>query len=120
MQNSRRQIPNKFEASSFKHLDACGLRFWYCLGFVIWSLLRMKIIVGLGNPGRKYERTRHNAGFMAADELARRHQIGITREKAGCLIGTGNIGSGNVILAKPQTFMNESGRGGAAPPRDWY
>ena len=80
----------------------------------------MKIIVGLGNPGRKYERTRHNAGFMAADELARRHQIGITREKAGCLIGTGNIDSGNVILAKPQTFMNESGRAVAALLRESY
>jgi PTH1 family peptidyl-tRNA hydrolase len=80
----------------------------------------MKIIVGLGNPGRKYERTRHNAGFTAADELARLLQIGITREKAGCLIGVGSIDSGNVILAKPQTFMNESGRAVAALLRESY
>ncbi len=80
----------------------------------------MKIIVGLGNPGRKYERTRHNAGFTAADELARLLQITITREKAGCLIGAGNIDSGNVILAKPQTFMNESGRAVAALLRGLY
>lgn len=80
----------------------------------------MKIIVGLGNPGKRYERTRHNAGFMAADELARLLQIGITREKAGCLVGNGAIDSGNVILAKPQTFMNESGRAVAALLRESY
>ncbi len=80
----------------------------------------MKIIVGLGNPGKRYEHTRHNAGFIATDELARRLRIGITREKAGCLIGTGNIDSGSVILAKPQTFMNESGRAVAALLRESY
>ncbi len=80
----------------------------------------MKIIVGLGNPGRRYERTRHNAGFMATDELARLLQIGITREKAGCLIGTGSIDSGNVILAKPQTFMNESGKAVAVLLQESY
>jgi PTH1 family peptidyl-tRNA hydrolase len=80
----------------------------------------MKIIVGLGNPGKRYERTRHNAGFMATDELARRLQIVITREKAHCLIGTGSIDSGTVILAKPQTYMNESGRAVAALLRESY
>lgn len=70
----------------------------------------MKIIVGLGNPGRTYERTRHNAGFMAIDELARGLRFDLSREKYHAWIGTGRIGDVEVLLAKPQTYMNESGR----------
>jgi peptidyl-tRNA hydrolase, PTH1 family len=70
----------------------------------------MKIIVGLGNPGRKYERTRHNAGFLAVDELARTLGADITQEKNGALVGRTRIGSEEAVLAKPQTYMNESGR----------
>ncbi len=70
----------------------------------------MKIIVGLGNPGRAYERTRHNAGFMAIDELARGLRFDLSREKYHACIGTGRIGEVEVLLAKPQTYMNESGR----------
>jgi PTH1 family peptidyl-tRNA hydrolase len=70
----------------------------------------MKIIVGLGNPGRKYERTRHNAGFMAVDELARDLRFSLTQEKYHALIGKGKVGVDEVLLGKPQTFMNESGR----------
>jgi PTH1 family peptidyl-tRNA hydrolase len=77
--------------------------------FVI-CLLRMKIIVGLGNPGRKYERTRHNAGFMALDELARGLRFDLSREKYQAFIGKGMIGDVEALLAKPQTYMNESGR----------
>jgi len=69
----------------------------------------MKIIVGLGNPGRTYERTRHNAGFMAIDELARGLRFDLSREKYHACIGRGRIGDVEVLLAKPQTYMNESG-----------
>jgi len=70
----------------------------------------MKIIVGLGNPGKKYERTRHNAGFLAIDELAQGMRIDLSREKYHALIGKGAIGGVETLLAKPQTYMNESGR----------
>jgi PTH1 family peptidyl-tRNA hydrolase len=70
----------------------------------------MKIIVGLGNPGRKYEDTRHNAGFMAVDALAGSLRFSLSQEKYQALIGRGRIGDRDVLLMKPQTFMNESGR----------
>lgn len=80
----------------------------------------MKIIVGLGNPGRKYERTRHNAGFMAVDELARGAGIEPGLEKCHALLGKGVIGAERVVLAKPQTYMNDSGRSVAALLKDAY
>jgi PTH1 family peptidyl-tRNA hydrolase len=80
----------------------------------------MKIIVGLGNPGRKYERTRHNAGFIALDELAKILRIDITQEKHHALIGRAGIGSEESVLAKPQTYMNDSGRAVAAILRGTY
>ena len=80
----------------------------------------MKIIVGLGNPGRKYERTRHNAGFMAVDELAKNLQADVGQEKCHALIGKVRIASEAALLAKPQTFMNDSGRAVAAILRDTY
>jgi PTH1 family peptidyl-tRNA hydrolase len=80
----------------------------------------MKIIVGLGNPGRKYERTRHNAGFMAVDELADNLHAGIDQEKFFALIGKARIDSEQVVLVKPQTYMNESGRAVAAAVRGSY
>jgi PTH1 family peptidyl-tRNA hydrolase len=70
----------------------------------------MKIIVGLGNPGRKYGRTRHNAGFMAVEALAESLRIDISHEKYHALVGKGRIDSEEAILAKPQIYMNESGR----------
>src|SRR5512143_1809065 len=80
----------------------------------------MKIIVGLGNPGRKYERTRHNAGFMAADELAKFLRVDIVQEKNLALIGRARIDSEETVLAKPQTYMNESGRSVAAIAKGVY
>jgi PTH1 family peptidyl-tRNA hydrolase len=80
----------------------------------------MKIVVGLGNPGRKYERTRHNAGFMAIEELARNAGIDMGMEKCHALLGKGAIGSEKVVLAKPQTYMNDSGRSVAALLKDAY
>lgn len=69
----------------------------------------MYIIVGLGNPGTKYENTRHNVGFMVIDELAKNHGIAVTKLKYKALIGDGKINGEKVILVKPQTFMNLSG-----------
>jgi PTH1 family peptidyl-tRNA hydrolase len=69
----------------------------------------MFIIVGLGNPGKRYERTRHNVGFMTVDELAQRHSIAVNRLKWKALWGEGRIGEEKVLLLKPQTFMNLSG-----------
>lgn len=69
----------------------------------------MFIIAGLGNPGRQYENTRHNAGFMAIDALADKYGISIDTKKHKALIGKGVIGGQKVILAKPQTYMNLSG-----------
>ncbi len=70
----------------------------------------MYIIVGLGNPGSKYENTRHNMGFKTIDRLAREFSITVNRAKFKGLIGEGRIGSEKVILLKPQTYMNLSGK----------
>ncbi|MDE6747835.1 MAG: aminoacyl-tRNA hydrolase [Lachnospiraceae bacterium] len=69
----------------------------------------MYIIAGLGNPGREYENTRHNIGFMVIDEAAGKYNISVTEKKHKALIGKGIIGGQKVILVKPQTFMNLSG-----------
>ncbi len=67
------------------------------------------IIVGLGNPGREYENTRHNAGFMAIDYIAARKNINIDRAKFKSLTAVTNIGGVGALLMKPQTYMNLSG-----------
>lgn len=67
------------------------------------------LIVGLGNPGRKYQENRHNIGFMAINRLAEKHSIDLTRVQNKAVIGSGQIDGHAVILAKPQTFMNKSG-----------
>lgn len=69
----------------------------------------MYIIVGLGNPGKQYENTRHNMGFIAVDRLAERHDIKIMRIKHKALVGEGRISGQKVVLVKPQTYMNLSG-----------
>jgi len=69
----------------------------------------MFVIVGLGNPGKKYENTRHNAGYVAFDALAEKYGISISEKKHKALCGTGVIEGNKVILIKPQTFMNLSG-----------
>ncbi|HWR58249.1 MAG TPA: aminoacyl-tRNA hydrolase [Thermodesulfovibrionales bacterium] len=68
----------------------------------------MWIIVGLGNPGRRYARTRHNLGFMVVDEIAERYGIEL-RKKDLYLIGKGSIEDSSVVLMEPLTFMNLSG-----------
>ena len=67
------------------------------------------LIVGLGNPGLRYEKTRHNLGFMLIDKLAREFQTQVKREECRALIGRAEIENETVELVKPQTFMNLSG-----------
>lgn len=67
------------------------------------------IVAGLGNPGAKYEKTRHNAGFLAMDFLAEKYGARIDRAKFHALVGETTIGGKRVLLMKPQTFMNASG-----------
>ena len=69
----------------------------------------MYIIAGLGNPGRQYENTRHNAGFMALDALADQLGVAVEERKHKALCGKGVIGGERVLLLKPQTFMNLRG-----------
>ena len=68
------------------------------------------LIVGLGNPGMQYEKTRHNAGFMAADLLAEKYNCTLSRNKFDAVYGDTDIGGHRVIIAKPQTYMNLSGK----------
>ncbi|PHS75179.1 MAG: aminoacyl-tRNA hydrolase [Rhodospirillaceae bacterium] len=70
----------------------------------------MFLVVGLGNPGEKYARNRHNIGFMAADEIVRRHSFSAYRSKFQGELAEGKIGTDKVLVLKPMTFMNESGR----------
>ena len=85
----------------------------------------MRLLVGLGNPGSRYERNRHNIGFMAVDAIVRRHRFSPFRSKFSGELAEGTIGGEKVLALKPQTFMNDSGRSvlGAAsfykiPPAD--
>ena len=69
----------------------------------------MKLIVGLGNPGPKYARNRHNIGFMALDQIARDHGFADWRGKHQGSVSEGRFGSDRVVLLKPETYMNKSG-----------
>lgn len=69
----------------------------------------MRLIVGLGNPGAEYDWTPHNIGFQAIDALAERGSIRVTRPECKAIIGRGTVAGEEVILAKPQTYMNLSG-----------
>lgn len=79
----------------------------------------MWLIVGLGNPGERYARTRHNIGFEAIDTLARRHGLEFRGKRANSLIAEGQIAGQRVALAKPQTYMNLSGQA-VSSLRNWY
>jgi peptidyl-tRNA hydrolase, PTH1 family len=69
----------------------------------------MRLIVGLGNPGPEYQWTPHNLGFLAVDELANRGGVRVERPEAQSLVGLGKVAGQEIILAKPQTYMNLSG-----------
>jgi len=70
----------------------------------------MKLLVGLGNPGAKYARNRHNVGFMAVERIADAHRFPAWRKRFQGETTEGQIGDERVVLLKPQTYMNESGR----------
>lgn len=70
----------------------------------------MYVIAGLGNPGKQYEKTRHNMGFLALDYLAETEKIAVSRRRHHALMGEGEVGGERVMLVKPQTYMNDSGQ----------
>ena len=70
----------------------------------------MYLIVGLGNPGEKYQNNRHNAGFQCVSELARRHGLTWDGKRANARLAEGTINGTKVALARPQTYMNDSGK----------
>lgn len=69
----------------------------------------MKLIVGLGNPGAQYEKTRHNIGWRVIDAFAAKFRIAISVHEKNAMTGSGRVGGGSVLVAKPLTFMNLSG-----------
>ena len=70
----------------------------------------MKLIVGLGNPGKAYANNRHNVGYRCIDYFARKHRIPIRERKARAKVGMGEVVEKRVVMAKPRTFMNLSGQ----------
>lgn len=79
----------------------------------------MKVIVGLGNPGRKYSDTRHNIGFRVLEEIARRYSIEKEESRFDAIIGHIRIGGEKVLLVKPLTYMNLSGKA-VQPLMRWF
>jgi len=69
----------------------------------------MKIIIGLGNPGRGYEHNRHNVGFHCINHLGRKHSIQVKKNRCQSQVGSGIIGEEDVLLVKPKTYVNRSG-----------
>ena len=78
----------------------------------------MKLFVGLGNPGAEYAFNRHNVGFMAVDAIASEHGFPAWRKRFSGLTAEGKLGREQVLLLKPQTYMNESGRAVQDRPAD--
>lgn len=74
----------------------------------------MQLIIGLGNPGPRYARTRHNMGFLCLEALAREHGLAFGPIRAGCMAAAGAIAGRDVVLLKPLTYMNRSGEAVAA------
>ncbi|MGH9798299.1 MAG: aminoacyl-tRNA hydrolase, partial [Candidatus Polarisedimenticolia bacterium] len=78
----------------------------------------MKILLGLGNPGDEYAATRHNAGFLVAEEFLRRHGAGRVARRGRSLVAVAGLGGMDVMVARPLTFMNRSGEAAAALLRE--
>lgn len=79
------------------------------IGITLYPSRRMKLIVGLGNPGGDYERTRHNVGWMVLDAFAKKFRIDIAKHEKNAMTGSGRVAGGAIMLAKPLTYMNLSG-----------
>jgi PTH1 family peptidyl-tRNA hydrolase len=79
----------------------------------------MKLVIGLGNPGKEYERTRHNIGYRVLDRLASKHGWKWNERRARAILASGMLGGEKVVLAKPITFMNLSGESAGELLR-WY
>lgn len=79
----------------------------------------MYLIIGLGNPGKVYERTRHNIGFRVIDDLAKSLDLEVSKSQCRALIGQGTYENTKILLAKPQTFMNLSGES-VIELKNWY
>lgn len=79
----------------------------------------MKVVVGLGNPGKEYKATRHNIGFMVVEELAKRHGVQKEQSRFDAIVGETKIGNEKVLLVKPLTYMNLSGNA-VQPLIKWY
>ncbi len=77
----------------------------------------MRLLVGLGNPGKKHARSRHNIGFMAVDEIVRRHSFGPWRKRFDGQCAVGVVDGEKILALKPQTYMNASGRSVGAAAR---
>jgi peptidyl-tRNA hydrolase, PTH1 family len=84
---------------------------------IVDSSTRTVLIAGLGNPGREYRGNRHNVGFMVVDQLCEKLNVRLSRVQSKALIGSGLMDDCKIILAKPQTFMNNSGQAVAALAR---
>ncbi len=70
---------------------------------------RVRLVVGLGNPGNTYKRTRHNVGFMVVDQISEAFSIALVKQKFDTVFGRGSVDGVEVVLAKPMAFMNRSG-----------
>ncbi len=81
------------------------------MGLLRMQLPKMRLIVGLGNPGARYAGTRHNLGFRCVDLMARRWGIPASDRRAKAVLGQGRHAGQKIVLAKPRTFMNNSGEG---------
>lgn len=80
---------------------------------------RMKLVIGLGNPGQQYEQTRHNVGFRVVDRLAEQWRWNWSEKRARAILASGTLGAEKIVLAKPLTFMNLSGEAVGELAR-WY
>lgn len=69
----------------------------------------MKLVIGLGNPGKKYERTRHNVGFLVVDHISSENEVKVRNKRCNALVGEWSSRGEKVVLAKPQLYMNRSG-----------
>jgi peptidyl-tRNA hydrolase, PTH1 family len=69
----------------------------------------VKLVIGLGNPGKKYERTRHNVGFLVVDRIASQNEVKVRTKRCNALVGEWSSHGEKIVLAKPQVYMNRSG-----------